>query len=130
MRLHRDCNAICDAAKISPRIPSTGAHNAILYLLIIQIIPSCQIYVAINNPSLVPSDSCYTSCGYLWNYVRAADNVSHAESIQSNYCRGFAHLYKFRDGIHVTRVSRYCGERQGQPVLNESSILVEEFDFG
>jgi len=35
-RLHRDCNAIGDAAKISPRVPSTCVHNAILSLLIIQ----------------------------------------------------------------------------------------------
>jgi len=29
-RLHRDCNAMSNAAKISPRIPSTGAQNAIV----------------------------------------------------------------------------------------------------
>jgi len=48
--LHQDCNEKGDAVKISPRIHSTGAQNAILPLLIIHIIPSCQIYVAIDNP--------------------------------------------------------------------------------
>jgi len=82
-------------------------------LLIIHIIPSRQIYVAIDNPSLVPSVSWLTSSSYLWNYLRAADNISHVENLQSNGCRCFSHLYKFRDGIQVTRVFRYCGEHQG-----------------
>jgi len=112
-RLHRDCNAIGDAAKTSPRVPSTCAQNAILFLLIIHIIPSRQIYVAIDNPSLVPSVTFLTTSSYLWNYVRAADDVSHAENLQSNCCRCFSHMYKFRDGIQVTRVFRYCGEHQG-----------------
>jgi hypothetical protein len=34
MRLHRDCNAMGDAAKISPGVHSTCAQNAILSLLI------------------------------------------------------------------------------------------------
>jgi len=102
-----------DAAKISPRVPSTCAHNAILSLLIIHIIPSRQIYVAIDNPSLVPSVSCLTTSSYLCNYVRAADDVSHAENLQRNGCWCFSHLYKLRDGIQVTRVFRYRGERQG-----------------
>jgi len=102
-----------DAAKISPHIPSTCAQNAILSLLIILLIPSGQIYVAIDNPSLVPSISCLTTSSYLWNDVPAADNISHAENMQSNRCRCVSHLYKFRDRIQVTRVSRYCGERQG-----------------
>jgi len=34
--LHRDFNAMGDAKKISPRVPSTCAQNAILSLLIIQ----------------------------------------------------------------------------------------------
>jgi len=102
-----------DAAKISPRIPSTCAQNAILSLLIIHIIPSGQIYVAFDNPSLVPSVSCLTTSSYLWNDVRAADNISHAENLQSNGSRCFSHLYKFLDGIQVTQVFRYCGERQG-----------------
>ena len=109
----RDCKAMGDAAKISPRVPSTCAQNAILSLLIIHIIPSRQIYVAIDNPSFVPSVSCPTTSSYVWNEVRAADNISHAENLQSNGCRCFSHLYKFRDGIQVTRVFRYCGERQG-----------------
>jgi hypothetical protein len=34
--LYRDCNAISDAAKISPRVSSTCAQNAILSVLIIR----------------------------------------------------------------------------------------------
>jgi len=113
-----------DTATISPRVPSTFAQNAILSLLIIHIIPSRQIYVAIDNPLFVPSVSCLITSSYFWNDVRAADNISHAENLQSTGCRCFSHLYKFRDGIQVTRVFRYCGERQGYLVLNESSILV------
>jgi len=113
-----------DAAKISPRIPSTYAQYAILCLLIIHIIPSRQIYVAIDNPSFIPSVSCLTISSYHWNEVRAADNISHAENLQSNSCRCFSHLYKFRDRIHVSRVFRYCGDRQGQTVVNERYMLV------
>jgi hypothetical protein len=80
----RDCKAMGDAAKISPCVPSTCAQNAILSLLIIHIIPSHQMYVAINNPLLVPSVSWLSTSSYLWNYVRAADYVSHAENLQSN----------------------------------------------
>jgi hypothetical protein len=102
-----------DAGNISPRVSSTCAQNAILSLLIINIIPHRQIYVAIDNPSSIPSISCVTTRSYLWNDVRAADNISHAENMQSNGCQCFSHLYKFRDRIQVTRVFRYCGERQG-----------------
>jgi hypothetical protein len=98
----RDCKAMGDAAKISPRVPSTCAQNAILSLLIIHIIRSRQIYVAIDNPSLVPSISCLSTSSYLWSYVRAADDVSHAEILQSNGRRCFSHLYTFREGIQVT----------------------------
>jgi hypothetical protein len=101
------------AAKISPPVPSTCAQNANLSLLIIHIIPSRQIYVAFDNPVLVPSDSCRTASSYLCNYVRAADDVSHAGNLQSNCCRCISHLYKFPDGIQVTRVFRYFGEGQG-----------------
>jgi len=79
-RLHRDCNAIGDATKISPRDPSTCAHNPILSLLIAQVIPSRQIYVVIDNPSLMPSTSCLATSLYLWNHVRADYNVSHSEN--------------------------------------------------
>jgi len=108
-----DCKAMGDAAKISPRVPSTCAQHAILSFLIIHIIPSRQIYVAIDNPLLVPSVSCLGTSSYVWNYVHAADDVSHAENLQSNGCLCFSHVYKFRDGIQVTRVFRYCGERRG-----------------
>jgi len=112
-RLHLDCNGLGDVAKVSPRVPSTCSQNAVRSLPIIRIIPSCQIYVAIENPSLIPSGSCLTTSSYLWNYVRVADDVSHSENLQSNGCLSFSHLNKFRDGIQVTRVFRYCGERQG-----------------
>jgi len=104
-RLHRDCNAMGVTAKTSPRVPSTSAQNAIHSLLIIHIIPSRQIYVAIDNPSLVPSVPCHTTSSSLWNYVRAADDVSNAENLQSNCCRCFSYLYKFRDGIQVPKFS-------------------------
>jgi hypothetical protein len=77
---NRDCNAMGDTAKTTPHVPSTSTQNAILSLLIIHIIPSCQINVAIDNPSLVPSVSCLTTSSYLWNYLRSADDVSHAEN--------------------------------------------------
>jgi hypothetical protein len=72
-----------DAAKISPPIPSNRAQNAILSLLIIHIIPSRQIYVAIDNPTFVPSVSYSTTCSYLWNDVGAADNISHTDNLQT-----------------------------------------------
>jgi hypothetical protein len=61
--------------------------------------------------------------------MRAADDVSNVENLQSNCCWCIPHLDKFRDRIQVTRVFRYYGERQGSPVLNDSSILVKELDF-
>jgi len=61
MSLHYDCNAIGNAVKIYPPVPSTCVRSAILSLLIIHIIPSYQIDVAIDNPSLLPSNSCLTS---------------------------------------------------------------------
>jgi len=105
--------AMGDAAKIPPRVPSTCVQNEILSLLCIHVIPNRQIYVAMDNPSLVQSVSCLNTSSYLWNYMRAADNVSHAGNLQSNRCRCLSHLYKFRDRIQVTRVFRYCGELQG-----------------
>jgi len=84
-----------DAGKISPHVPSTCAQNAILSLLFIHVIPSRQIYVAIDNPSFVPSVSCLTASSYLWNDVRGADNISHAGNLQSNRCRFVSQLYNF-----------------------------------
>jgi hypothetical protein len=65
-----------DAAKICPRVPSTCAHNAIRSLQIIHIVANRQIHVAIDNPSFVPSVSCLNTGSYLWNDVRAANNIS------------------------------------------------------
>jgi len=100
-----------DVAKISPCVPSTCAQNALLSLLIIHIIPSPHTYMAIDNPSRVQSVSSITSSCYLWNHVRAADNESLAENLESNGCGWFSHWNKFRDGIQVPLVFRYCGER-------------------
>jgi hypothetical protein len=102
-----------DTVKIASCVPSTCAQHAILSLLITHIIRSRKIYVAIDNPSFVLSDSCLTTSSYLWNDVRAADNISQVKNLQSNGCQCFSHVYKFRNGIQVTRVFRYCGERQG-----------------
>jgi hypothetical protein len=112
MRFNRDCNAMGDAANISSRIPSTCAKHAILSLLIILIIPSRQINVAIDNPLFGLSITCLTTSSYLWNYMRAADNITHAENLQSKGRHVISLLYIFRDGIEVTRVFKYCGELQ------------------
>jgi hypothetical protein len=102
-----------DAAKTSPCIPSTCAQNAILSLLIIHSIPSGRSYVAIDDPSLIPYISCLATSSYICNYVYTADDVSHAENLQSDCCRCFSHLYRFQDGIQVTLVFTYWGEHQG-----------------
>ena len=102
-----------DAVKISPRIPSTWAQNGNLSLLIIHIFRSHQIYVANDNPLLDWSISSLTTSSYLWNEVRTADKISHAEKLQSNGGWCMCHLYKFRDGIQVTCVLRYCSGGQG-----------------
>jgi len=68
-----------DTAKASPCIVSTGAQNAILSLLIIHFIPCRQMHVAIDNAALIPSVLCLTTSSYLWNYVRAANDISQAE---------------------------------------------------
>jgi hypothetical protein len=111
-RLHRDCNAMGDTAKISPHVSSTCVQNTILSVLIVQIIPSRQIYGAIDNPLFVPSVSWLTTGSCLCNHVCAADNISHAENLQTNGWRCFCRLYKFRDRIKVTRVFSYRGEHQ------------------
>jgi hypothetical protein len=102
-----------DPAKISPSVLSTCERNAILSFLIIHSIPRRKINVAIDNPSIVPSVSCLTTSSYLWIYVGAADDISHAENLQSKVGRCFYQLYQFRDRIQVTLVFRYHGEDQG-----------------
>jgi hypothetical protein len=67
MRVVLDSNVMGDIAKISPRVPSTFALNAILSLLITHINSSRQIYVAIDNSLLVPSVPCLTTSSSLWN---------------------------------------------------------------
>ena len=118
-----------DAGKTSPRVPSFCEQNPILSLLIINIIPSRQIYVAIVNPAFVWSVSYLASSSYLWTYLSAAEDFSNAEILQSNCCRWFSHRYKFRDRIQVTRVFQYCGGCQTSLVLNKSTILVQELDI-
>jgi len=110
--LHWDCNVIGDIAIISHRVHSSCMPNAILSLLIIPIIPSRQIYVAIDNPSVVSSVVWLTS-SYLRQYVRAADDVSHNEYFHTNHRLRFSHLYQFRDGILVPEIFRYCSLWQG-----------------
>jgi hypothetical protein len=85
----RDRNKMGDAAITSPRVPSTSTQNEILSSLIIHTIPSQSIDLTIDNPSLVPSVSCLTTSSYLCNDVCAANNVSHAENLQSTGCRCF-----------------------------------------
>ena len=63
--LDQDFNGMGDAAKTTPHVPSSCAQYAILCLLIMHIIPSRKIYVAMDNPTLVPSVSCLTTSGYL-----------------------------------------------------------------
>lgn len=48
-------------AKISPHVPSSYVQHAFLSVQMIHIIPSFQLYGAIDNSSLVPSGSCHTS---------------------------------------------------------------------
>jgi len=95
----RDCEAMRDSSKISFRVPCTFAQNAILSFQIIHIIPSREIYIAVDNRSLVPSVCCLTSSSYLWNYIRTAYDVSHAENFQTKGYRCFPHWYKVRDWI-------------------------------
>jgi len=110
--VHWHSNATGDAVNISPCIPSACLQNGVLSLQIIHMIPTRQIYVAIDNPSLVLSISCLTNSSYLWNWVCTANNVSHTEMIQTKHCRCLSHLYKFRGGIKLTWVYMFCGERQ------------------
>jgi hypothetical protein len=97
-RLHRECNAMGDVAKATPHIPSTSAQNGILSLPIIHIITSCQIYVAIDNASLVPYVSFLTICCYPWNSVRAADDLSHAETGKATSTGGCLTWTNFQTG--------------------------------
>lgn len=97
MCLHRDCIVMGHTAKTSHCVASMCAQNAIQSLLIIHIILSCQIYVGIDNVSLVLAVSCLTPSSYLWTYVHAADNVSDSENLQSNCRWCLPHGYKFGD---------------------------------
>jgi hypothetical protein len=104
MPLHWDRNEMGDAAKTSPHIPSICTPNAILSSVIKHIIPSRQIYVAIDNPSifhLSPLLLLVAISGIL--YVQPID-VSQAEKLQCNSYFCISHRYKFRDRINVTLV--------------------------
>jgi hypothetical protein len=109
----QDCKTMGDSGNISPHVPSTCAYNAILSVCIIHLIPHRRRDVAIDNPSFVLSVSCRTNDSHLWNDMRTADIISHAETLQNNSCQCFGHWKKFRGRIQVTRVFRYCRERQG-----------------
>jgi len=103
--LHQDCNAIGDAVNTSPRVPSTCAQNANLSLLIIYIIPGCQINVAIDNPSLVASVAGLTTRSYLSNYVRTANNASHAENLEATVASAFLTSTNFETGSKLPEFS-------------------------
>jgi hypothetical protein len=64
-RLHWDCNATGDTAKMSRHVPSTCTLNATLCVFIIHSIPCHQIYVARDHPSLIQSISCLTTIKYI-----------------------------------------------------------------
>jgi hypothetical protein len=111
--LHQNWNGKGYHAKISPRIPSSGAQNIILSIVIIIIIPCHQIYVAIENPLLIPSGSCFETSSYHWNSGRTADNVSHTQNLQTNRWCCFAHLDNIQDRIQVTLGIWYHGKLLG-----------------
>jgi len=69
--------------------------------------------VASDNTSLLPSVSSVTTGSYRLKSVRAADDVSDAEALQTNDYKWFSNLYKFRDGIQFSQIVRYCSECQG-----------------
>jgi hypothetical protein len=98
----QDCKSMGDTAKISSPVRSTSAQHGFLSLLTTHIVPSRQMNVATDNPSLIPSVSCLTTGSHLRNDVCAADNISHSENLQSNGCWCFSHLYKFPDWIQVS----------------------------
>jgi len=97
-RLHLNYNAISDTAKISPCVPSPCVQNAIFSFLVIHIIPRRQIFVAVDNPSLIPSVFCLKTSSYLWNSVGAPDDVSHAQNMQRNSCQCFLTCTNFQMG--------------------------------
>jgi len=72
---------------------------------IIHIIPSHQIYVAIDNPSLVPSVSCLTTSSYHWNYVRAADEVSQVKTCNATAAGAFLTSTNFEMGSKLPAFS-------------------------
>jgi hypothetical protein len=98
MRLHRQRIAMGDAAQTSPRARSTCANNAILCLLLVHVIPRRQIYVASDNPSLIPSISCLKTSCYLWNSMHAADHGFHAETFEKTTAGAFVTCTKFEAG--------------------------------
>jgi len=127
--LQWDCNMMGDHVKISPHVPSTCMQKAIHLIVIIHIFWSHQIYVDIDNPLCITSIFCDTTSSYLWNYVGAASDVSYGENLQCTGCQCCSHLNEFRDRIKVSRVFRYCGERQGNTELNKSLIMMKVLDF-
>jgi hypothetical protein len=82
--MHWDWNVMGDAGKMSPYIASTCTHNAILSLQIMHIIPSGQIYMAIDSPSLILCITYLPTSRQRRSYVCAADNVFDTEHLQSN----------------------------------------------
>ena len=101
MCLYQDQNEMGNAAIISHCVPSSCVYNAMLSTQTFQVIPSRQMYVAIDNPSLIPSFRCLTTSTYWANYLCTAGDVSHVEQLQSNDCQCFSQLNKFQDQFHV-----------------------------
>jgi len=96
---------IGDTEEISPRGPSTCVQNATLSLMMILIIPSCQIYVAIDNLSVVCSVSCHTTRTYLRNYFRTADDVFHIEKLPATAAVDFLTCTNFEKGSKLPQFS-------------------------
>jgi len=88
-RVHRDCNAMGDAAKISPRVPSTCVQNAILSLLIIrdcngwrcENLSSCSFYLRAKCNSLFTNYTHHSKwpdqCGYWQSIARSVRLLSY-----------------------------------------------------
>jgi hypothetical protein len=104
-RMRWDCNAMGEAVKISPCVPSTHTNDGILSFLIIHITPGLNVYLGTDDPSLAPSVSCLTTSGYLFNYVCTADIVSHAENLKSKGCRCVLTCTNFKIGSKLPECS-------------------------
>jgi hypothetical protein len=118
-----------DAAKISPSVPSTFPQNAILSLLIIHIIPSCQIYVAIYNTSHIPAVSWHSISSYLSNCVGVAHNVSHSEKLQNKGCLCFLTCTNFETGSRLPVFSGIVVSARDKPYSTNAQSSIRSLFF-